>query len=112
MKGSQTRTTLLVLAGAYLLYLAWEMLNTMRKGETEMQPWLSIVFIVFFTLAGLGVFVLAWRARQQEKEQAAKALAAAGAERSESEESLVRQKAELAALRERLDGLAGEAVNG
>ena len=34
-----------------------------------MQPWLSIVFIVFFTLAGLGVFVLAWRARQQEKEQ-------------------------------------------
>ena len=52
MKGSQTRTTLLVLAGAYLLYLAWEMLNTMRKGETEMQPWLSIVFIVFFTLAG------------------------------------------------------------
>lgn len=69
MKGSQTRTTLLVLAGAYLLYLAWEMLNTMRKGETEMQPWLSIVFIVFFTLAGLGVFVLAWRARQQEKEQ-------------------------------------------
>ena len=69
MKGSQTRTTLLVLAGAYLLYLAWEMLNTMRKGETEMQPWLSIVFIVFFTLAGLGVFVLAWRARWQEKEQ-------------------------------------------
>ena len=69
MKGSQTRTTLLVLAGAYLLYLAWEMLNTMRKGETEMQPWLSIVFIVFFTLAGLGVFVLAWRARRQEKEQ-------------------------------------------
>ena len=69
MKGSQTRTTLLALAGAYLLYLAWEMLNTMRKGETEMQPWLSIVFIVFFTLAGLGVFVLAWRARQQEKEQ-------------------------------------------
>jgi type VI protein secretion system component VasK len=69
LKGSQTRTTLLVLAGAYLLYLAWEMLNTMRKGETEMQPWLSIVFIVFFTLAGLGVFVLAWRARRQEKEQ-------------------------------------------
>ena len=69
MKGSQARTTLLVLAGAYLLYRAWEMLNTMRKGETEMQSWLSIVFIVFFTLAGLGVFVLAWRARRQEKEQ-------------------------------------------
>lgn len=69
MKGSQTRTTLLVLAGAYLLYLAWEMLNTMRKGGTEMQSWLSIVFIVFFTLAGLGVFVLTWRARRQEKEQ-------------------------------------------
>ena len=69
MKGSQTRTTLLALAGAYLIYLAWEMHSTMQKGETEMQPWLSIVFIVFFTLAGLGVFVLAWRAWRQEKEQ-------------------------------------------
>ncbi len=67
--GSQLRTSLLALAGVYLIYLAWEMLNTMRKGETEMQPWLSVVFIVFFVLAGIGIMVSAWRVRQKEKEK-------------------------------------------
>ena len=46
------------------------------------------------------------RQRQQEKAQAEKALAAAQAERSEKEESLARQKAELTALREKLNSLA------
>ena len=46
------------------------------------------------------------RQRQEEKTQAEKALAAVQAERSESEESLARRKAELTALRERLEGLA------
>ena len=46
------------------------------------------------------------RQRQQEKAQAEKALAAASAERSESEERLASQKAELTALREKWEGLA------
>lgn len=67
--GSQLRTSLLALAGVYLVYLAWEMLNTMRKGETEMQPWLSIVFISFFSLAGIGIMIFAWRVWRKEKEK-------------------------------------------
>ncbi len=67
--GSQLRTSLLALAGVYLIYLAWEMLNTMRKGETDMQPWLSVVFIVFFVLTGIGIMIFAWRVWRKEKEK-------------------------------------------
>jgi threonine/homoserine/homoserine lactone efflux protein len=58
MKSSSGRSSLMALVGVYLLYTAWEMYGGMQS--SSMAPWLSILFIVFFVLAGIGVLVFAW----------------------------------------------------
>ena len=72
MKNRGTHSSLLALAGAYLLYLAYEMFTAMRDGSTSMAPGLSILFIALFALAGLGILVYAaleWKRRDQEEEK-------------------------------------------
>ena len=61
MRNSKARSSLLGLAGAYLVYLAWSMIESMQKGESTMAPWLSVVFAAFFGLAGIAVLIYAWR---------------------------------------------------
>ncbi len=70
MNGS-SRASLLALAGGYVIYLAWEMIDAMRKGATNMAPWLSILCAILFVLAGGGVLYYAYRVwRQGKKDEA------------------------------------------
>ena len=70
------RSGLMALAGGYLIYLAWEMIQGMKTGATTMAPGLNIAFIIFFTLGGIAVIVYAyliWRKSktgEDEREQA------------------------------------------
>jgi len=66
MNSSSGRASLMALVGVYLLYTAWEMYGGMKT--STMAPGLSIFFIIFFALAGLGVLWFAWRIWKRGKE--------------------------------------------
>ena len=67
-----TRSSLLALAGGYLIYLAWGLYADMRDGKTEMAPALNIAAIALFTIGGIAVIVYASRmwllSRRAEKD--------------------------------------------
>lgn len=67
MKNAQIRSSLLALAGGYVLYLAWEIYDSMRAGKTSMPAGLAVFFILFFALAGAGVIFYAWKVWRAEK---------------------------------------------
>jgi len=68
MNNSNFRSSLMALVGVYVLYTAYQLFDSMQKGESEMQPWLTIVFIVFFALAGIAVLVYAYLLWKRGKE--------------------------------------------
>ena len=64
MNSSSGRSSLLALAGGYVLYLAYELYDSIRKGTDTMPRAVTILFIVFFAVAGIAVLVYAaqiWR---------------------------------------------------
>ena len=68
MKGnSNVHASLLAVVGGYLLYLAWQQLDSLRKGTAEMSPALSIAVIILFTFGGLGTLWYAWTVYRQGK---------------------------------------------
>ena len=75
---SNARSGLMALAGGYLLYLAWEMVQGMKTGESTMAPGLTIAFCALFVLGGIAVIVYAYliwkksRSGEEEREQAEK----------------------------------------
>ena len=46
------------IAGAYLLYLAWQLLQSLHDTETTMSPVLAVLFAVLFGGAGAALQAL------------------------------------------------------
>ena len=72
MNSGKTRSTLLGVVGAYLMYLAYQLFEKRADADASMPPALRIVFIVFFALAGAAIIVyalLVWRKSREEDEQ-------------------------------------------
>ena len=69
----KTRSSLLGLAGIYLIYLAYELFSDRDKTDTTMTGPARIVFITLFSLAGLALAVYAvllWRRAGKDDKQA------------------------------------------
>ena len=60
------------IAGAYLLYLAWQLLQSLHDTETTMSPVLAVLFAVLFVGAGAALLVYAlklWKKPADEDEK-------------------------------------------
>ena len=72
MKNGKTRSTLLGVVGAYLLYTAWELWQDWGKTETTMTDPARIAFMALFVLAGAALLVYAvhvWKQSDGQKEE-------------------------------------------
>lgn len=75
MNREKTRSSLLGVAGGYLLYLAYELFRDRGNADTTMTPAARIIFIALFVIAGAALIVYAvheWRhsGEDAEKEKA------------------------------------------
>lgn len=59
MNSSKSRSSLMGIAGAYLLYLAWQLLQSLKGTESKMAPALTVLFAVVFCGAGAALLVYA-----------------------------------------------------
>ncbi len=69
-----THSALLALVGAYILYMAWQMLQNAKNGTTSMSMTQTLVLAGVMALAAVGVFGYAaylfytsWKAFEREK---------------------------------------------
>ncbi len=73
MRNDNVHATLLALVGAYILYLAYQILENFRGGAQEMPDYLYVTVIAAMALGGIGTLYYAWtvysRARKAEKEK-------------------------------------------
>lgn len=72
MNNGKTRSSLLGIVGAYLLYTAYELWQDWGNTETTMPTPARIVFIVLFVLAGAALLVYAvyvWRLADDQREK-------------------------------------------
>ena len=72
MKGQynpNVHASLLGAVGAYLLYLAWTLLEAYRSGTEEMPPFWNLVAVIVFALGGLGTFCYAWAIYRKGREK-------------------------------------------
>ena len=72
MNSGKTRSTLLGVVGAYLIYLAYQLFEGRAETDTAMTPAARIAFIVFFAIAGAAVLVYAlnvWKKSKDEDEE-------------------------------------------
>ena len=59
----------MAIAGGYVLYLAYELLNSLINNErTTMPRVLQILAIVFFAAAGISLLVFAWKIWKKGRE--------------------------------------------
>lgn len=69
----KNRSYLMGIVGGYLIYIAYQLYKSMGDPDAGMSPPMRIVFIAFFTLAGIGLLVFAFRlwfaANKAEKEK-------------------------------------------
>ena len=73
MNNGKTRSSLLGIVGAYLLYTAYELWQDWGNTETTMTTPARIVFIVLFVLCGAALLVYAvyvWRHADDREENA------------------------------------------
>lgn len=61
MNSGKTRSTLMGVVGAYLLYTAYELFRDRGDLNTTMTPLARILFIALFVLAGAALLVYAVR---------------------------------------------------
>jgi len=69
---NRNRAMLLAVVGAYVIYLAYQMMRDQLDGKSSMAMWLCILAVVFFGIAGITVLILAWkisRKKDEEEEQ-------------------------------------------
>jgi len=67
---NRNRALLLALAGAYLIYLAYEMMRDELAGKSSMAMWVCILFTILMGVGGIAVLLLAWkiyRTKEPEK---------------------------------------------
>ena len=74
MNAKRNSSVLVAVVGGYVLYLAYELLKSLiNKEETTMAPAVSIIFIVFFALAGGAAIWYAWKlwmmGRKEERDK-------------------------------------------
>lgn len=70
MNNGKTRSSLLGVVGAYLLYTAYQLFEARGDTNTTMTPAVRILFIVFFVAAGAALLVYAVRVwKNSDKEQ-------------------------------------------
>ncbi len=72
MNNGQTRSSLLGIVGAYLLYTAYELWQDWGNTETTMTTPARVVFIVLFALCGAALLVYAvivWKHSNDQKEE-------------------------------------------
>ena len=69
MNSGKTRSTLLGIVGAYLIYLAYQLFEGRSETDTSMTPAARIAFIVFFAVAGAAVFVYALRVWKKSRDE-------------------------------------------
>ena len=72
LNNGKTRSSLLGIVGAYLIYTAWELWQDWGNTETTMTPPVRIIFMVFFALAGAALLVYAvivWRRSDDQKDE-------------------------------------------
>ena len=63
------RSSILALAGGYLIYMAYELLKSLLANEpTTMPRALQITVIVLFTGIGIAVLVYAWKVWKKGRE--------------------------------------------
>ncbi len=75
MNNGKTRSSLLGIVGAYLIYTAWELWQDWGNTETTMTTPARVVFMVLFVLCGAALLVYAvivWRHADDRKEEDAK----------------------------------------
>jgi len=69
MNQNTGRSSLMAIAGGYVLYLAYELLNSLINNErTTMPRVLQILAIVFFAAAGISLLVFAWKIWKKGRE--------------------------------------------
>lgn len=61
VKNDKIHSSLLTLVGGYLLYIAYHLLENMRKGSADMSRALFTVLIAAFAGVGIGVLFYAWK---------------------------------------------------
>ncbi|MDO4483805.1 MAG: hypothetical protein Q4C54_05045 [Clostridia bacterium] len=68
----RTRASIVVIAGLYILYLAYDLFRNRNEPTTMAMP-IMILFIVLFAVAGIYLLYYAWRtwklADKEEKQQ-------------------------------------------
>ena len=72
MNNGKTRSSLLGIVGAYLLYTAYELWQDWGNTETTMTTPARAVFIVLFVLCGAALLVYAvfvWKRAEDQKEE-------------------------------------------
>jgi len=61
LNNPKNRASLIAIAGAYMLYIAYELFTGRNAPGSSMTPTVAILFCVLFVLLGLGVLFYAWR---------------------------------------------------
>lgn len=64
-RGNGTHASLVCLVGAYVIYMAYGMIQNTRTGKSQMSMELTLVLAILMTLIGLGVIgygVMIWYA--------------------------------------------------
>ena len=61
MNNAKTRAGLMAIAGLYMFYIAYQLIQGRNDPDTTMTPALFVIFIILFIAAGLGVLFYAWR---------------------------------------------------
>lgn len=72
LNNGKTRSSLLGVVGAYLLYTAWDLWQERGNTDTVMTVSARIVFIALFALAGAALLVYAvyvWKRSEDQKEE-------------------------------------------
>ena len=69
MNQNTGRSSLMAIAGGYVLYLAYELLKSLIDNErTTMPRVVQILAIIFFAAAGISLLVFAWKIWKKGRE--------------------------------------------
>ncbi len=72
MNSEKTRSTLMGIVGAYLIYTAWQLFQGRNDPDTTMTLGIMILFVVLFVIAGAGLVVYAvilWKKGMREEKE-------------------------------------------
>ena len=58
---NRNRAMLMAVVGAYVIYLAYEIMRDELAGKSSMALWVSILCTALLGCAGIAVLVLAWK---------------------------------------------------